>query len=101
MRTVLQMARRAFAAGGLAAATGTVSGPVAPTRPCRYSGATLEPPPVCCGDVFAFLFDIGGLRLLNVGSSNLDASAIKGTAFDLFLCGVGARRYRIGEITVK
>jgi len=41
-----------------------------------------------CGDVFAFLFDINGLRLLNVGSSNLDVSAIKGTACDLFLCGV-------------
>ena len=41
-----------------------------------------------CGDVFAFLFDIGGLRVLNIGSSNLDASAIKGTACDLFLCGV-------------
>lgn len=41
-----------------------------------------------CGDVFAFLFDIGGLRLLNVGSSNLDASAIKGTSCDLFFCGV-------------
>ena len=41
-----------------------------------------------CGDVFAFLFDINGLRLLNVGSSNLDVPAIKGTACDLFFCGV-------------
>jgi len=41
-----------------------------------------------CGDVFAFLFEIGGLRLLNVGSSNLDPAAIKGTACDLFFCGV-------------
>jgi L-ascorbate metabolism protein UlaG (beta-lactamase superfamily) len=41
-----------------------------------------------CGDVFAFLFDISGLRLLNVGSSNLDVPAIKGTACDLFFCGV-------------
>ncbi len=42
-----------------------------------------------CGDVFAFLFDIGGLRLLNIGSSNLEPAAIKGTACDLFFCGVG------------
>lgn len=41
-----------------------------------------------CGDVFAFLFEIGGLRLLNVGSSNLDLSAIRGTVCDLFFCGV-------------
>jgi len=41
-----------------------------------------------CGDVFAFLLDIDGLRLLNIGSSNLDPSAIKGTACDLFFCGV-------------
>ena len=41
-----------------------------------------------CGEVFAFLFDVGGLRLLNVGSSNLDAAAIQGTACDLFFCGV-------------
>lgn len=41
-----------------------------------------------CGDVFAFLFDIDGLRLLNIGSSNLDPSAIKGTGCDLFFCGV-------------
>jgi hypothetical protein len=41
-----------------------------------------------CGDVFAFLFDIDGLRLLNIGSSNLDPSAIKGTVCDLFFCGV-------------
>ena len=41
-----------------------------------------------CGDVFALLFDINGLRVLSVGSSNLDSSAIKGTVCDLFLCGV-------------
>lgn len=41
-----------------------------------------------CGDVFAFLFDIGGIRLLNLGSSNMDPSAIKGTSCDLFFCGV-------------
>ena len=41
-----------------------------------------------CGDVFAFLFDIDGLRLLNIGSSNMDSAAIKGTACDLFFCGV-------------
>lgn len=41
-----------------------------------------------CGEVFALLFDINGLRVLNVGSSNLDPSAIKGTVCDLFLCGV-------------
>jgi len=45
-------------------------------------------PHYLCGDVFAFLFDVGGLRLLNVGSSNLDPAAIKGTACDLFFCGV-------------
>ena len=226
MRPVVNSSRRTFAAGGLAAATGIALGSVAPTRPYRYSGATLVPPTVCwlgingfelrlpsvtvlidpcvsrahaspisnpanvaryigcadavfvthshwdhlidvphivaqtgaqvygsettlnicrargvpenkltlighgqrcdlaqgvsvqvirskhkepvgapgfytqvpaalnsraeylCGDVFAFLFDVGGLRMLNVGSSNLDASAIKGTACDLFLCGV-------------
>ena len=226
MKTGLQISRRAFAAGGLAAATGAVFGSVATERPYRYSGVTLRPPTVCwlgingfelrlpgttilidpcvsrahaspisnpanvaryigpadavflthshwdhlidvplvvaqtgarvygsettlnicrargvpenkltlighgmrlnvaksvsvqvirskhkepvaypgfytqvptvlnarshylCGDVFAFLFDIDGLRLLNIGSSNLDAAAIKGTACDLFFCGV-------------
>ncbi len=226
MRTDVKMSRRTFAAGGLASVTGLALGSVAPTRPYRYSGATLAPPTVCwlgingfelrlpaatilidpcvsrahaapisnpanvaryigradavlvthshwdhlidvahvvaqtsaqvygsettlnicrargvpenkltlidhgqrfdlakgvsvkvirskhkepvgssgfytqvpaglisrshylCGEVFAFLFDIDGLRLLNIGTSNLDSAAIKGTTCDLFFCGV-------------
>lgn len=41
-----------------------------------------------CGEVFGFLFDFDGLRLLNIGSSNMDPSAIKGTSCDSFYCGV-------------
>lgn len=106
MKAGPRLSRRAFIAGGLGAVTRAGFGSSAPTRPYRYSGATLEAPTVCwlgingleaalntrahylCGDVFAFLFDIDGLRLLNIGSSNLDPSAIKGTACDLFFCGV-------------
>jgi len=64
-------------------------------KPVAYPGFYTQVPTVLnarshylCGDVFAFLFDIDGLRLLNVGSSNLDSAAIKGTACDLFFCGV-------------
>jgi L-ascorbate metabolism protein UlaG (beta-lactamase superfamily) len=64
-------------------------------EPVAYPGYYTRVPDVrsdrshyLCGDVFAFLFDIDGLRLLNIGSSNLDAAAIKGTACDLFFCGV-------------
>jgi len=64
-------------------------------EPVAYPGSCTQPPPslrtrsdYLCGEVLAFLFDIGGLRLLNVGSSNLDVSAIRGTACDQFFCGV-------------
>lgn len=64
-------------------------------EPVAYKGFYKEVPKTLtsrpqylCGDVFAFLFDINGLRLLNIGSSNMDPAAIKGTACDLFFCGV-------------
>jgi len=64
-------------------------------EPVAYPGFYAKAPSVLnsradylCGDVFAFLFDIGGLRLLNIGSSNLDVPAIRGTSCDLFFCGV-------------
>ena len=41
-----------------------------------------------CGEVFAFLIEIGSMRILNIGSANLHAPAMHGIACDFFFCGI-------------
>ena len=41
-----------------------------------------------CGEVFAFLIEYDGMRILNVGSANLHLPAVDGLECDYFLCGI-------------
>ena len=41
-----------------------------------------------CGEVFAFLIEYDGVRILNVGSANLHLPAVDGLECDYFLCGI-------------
>ena len=41
-----------------------------------------------CGEVFAFLIEYGGVRILNTGSANLHLPAVDGLECDYWLCGI-------------
>ena len=41
-----------------------------------------------CGEVYAFLIEYDGMRILNVGSANLHLPAVDGLECDYFLCGI-------------
>lgn len=41
-----------------------------------------------CGEVFAFLIEIDGKKILNIGSANLCEAAMRGIDCDVFFCGI-------------
>ena len=69
----------------------------------RHMGITGEPEGYCdvpenfapdekgswrCGETFAFLIEVAGKRLLNIGSANLHPAVMRGMECDYLLCGI-------------
>jgi len=60
--------------------------------PRRYSGVAEEDFSIqknwICGEIFAFLIEINGYRILNAGSANFHLPAMDGITCDTFFCGI-------------